>query len=160
MKPPAADGDLLGPGFESNIPPRTRVGRRPNSQQDKVCQHLPVAGRIAEGDDRAAADHHMNAFGLSRKVVVQQQLGLLGQERFAVLLIALFRPARCAHDLLDEEGRIGLILANLCSFGSSACPWLGRSRNFPASAVAGTLGRLQGAAPRSSELEPRQTDAR
>jgi len=39
------------------------------------------------------ADHQVDALGLAGVVVVQQQLGLLGQEGFAVLVVAVFVPA-------------------------------------------------------------------
>jgi hypothetical protein len=68
-----------------------------------VFQHLPVAGRIAERNDRAAADHHVNALGLTRIVVVQQQLWLLGENRLAALVIAVFCRSRAAHDLLGRD---------------------------------------------------------
>ncbi len=68
-----------------------------------IFQHLPVAGRIAEGRARAAADHQVNALGLAGIVVVQEQLGLLGQERLAVLVVAEFRAADRADHLLGRN---------------------------------------------------------
>src|SRR3984893_14998131 len=68
-----------------------------------VFQHLPVAGRVAERDDRVATDHHMNAFRLARIIVVQKELGLLGEERFAGLVVAVLRLAHAAHHLLGRD---------------------------------------------------------
>jgi hypothetical protein len=58
-----------------------------------VFQYLPVAGRVAERGIRPAADHQVNALGLAGVVVVQEQLRFLGQERLAILGIAIRRPA-------------------------------------------------------------------
>src|SRR5271166_2518961 len=55
----------------------------------RVFEHLLVAGRIAEGCARTAADHQMDAFRLARVVVVQEQLRLLGQDWLAVLAVAV-----------------------------------------------------------------------
>ena len=68
-----------------------------------VLQHLLVARRVAERRVRPAADHQMNALGLARIVVVQQQLGFLGEKRPAVLVVAVFRSARRADDLLGRD---------------------------------------------------------
>ena len=54
-----------------------------------VFQHLSVAGRIAESGIGPKPDHEVDALGFAGVVVVEQQLGVLGQERFAVLVIAV-----------------------------------------------------------------------
>jgi hypothetical protein len=38
-----------------------------------VFQHLPVAGGVAERDNRAPADHHMNAFWLACVIIIQKE---------------------------------------------------------------------------------------
>ena len=73
-----------------------------------VLQHLLVAGRIAEGRVRPAAYHQVDAFGFATVVVVEQQLGVLGQERFAILVIAICRAAHGADDLFRRDA-IGLL---------------------------------------------------
>ena len=60
----------------------------------RIFQHLPVAGRVAEGRVGSPADHEVNSFGLAGVVVVEQQLWFLRQERLAVLVVAEFRARR------------------------------------------------------------------
>src|SRR5205809_3869071 len=50
----------------------------------------------------------MDAFGFATVVVVEQQLGVLGQERFALLVIAICRAAHGADDLFRRDS-IGLL---------------------------------------------------
>src|SRR5438067_12585812 len=50
----------------------------------------------------------MDAFGFATVVVVEQQLGVLGQERFAILVIAICRAAHGADDLFRRDA-IGLL---------------------------------------------------
>ncbi len=45
----------------------------------------------------------MDALGLAGVVVVEQQLGLLGQERLAVLVVAVLRAASAADHLLGRN---------------------------------------------------------
>src|SRR6266511_652989 len=66
-------------------------------------QHLPVAGRVAERRVGPATDHEVNPFRLAGVVVVQDELRLLGQERLAVLAVAVFRSTRCADHLLGRD---------------------------------------------------------
>src|SRR6184192_2630269 len=73
-----------------------------------VFQHLLVAGGVAKCRVRAAADHQVDAFGFATVVVVEQQLGVLGQERFALLVIAICRAAHGADDLFRRDS-IGLL---------------------------------------------------
>src|ERR1700674_1430927 len=56
-------------------------------------QHLLVAVGIAEGEDRLAPDEMVDAFGLPRPVVDEQDLGLLHQDR-----------ARIPHLILSDAG--------------------------------------------------------
>ena len=72
-----------------------------------IFEHLLVAGRVAEGDVRAAADHKMDAFGFAGIVVIEHDLRFLGQERLTVLVIAILGPARRADDLLGRNA-VGL----------------------------------------------------
>ena len=65
-----------------------------------VSQHLPVADRIAEGEARPAADHQMNAFGLARVVVVEQELWLRHQHRPPIGGVLVMDPAGRADHLL------------------------------------------------------------
>jgi hypothetical protein len=58
----------------------------------RVLEHLAVTGGVAESCVGPATDHEVNALGLACVVVVQQQLGLLGQERLAVLGVPYFVP--------------------------------------------------------------------
>ena len=44
----------------------------------RVLEHLFVVDRVTERGDRAAADHHVNAFRLAGAIVVQQKLGHFG----------------------------------------------------------------------------------
>src|SRR6266481_1485565 len=48
-----------------------------------VLEHLSVTGRVAEGSERPAANHQMDALRLARVVIVQKQFRFLGQERLA-----------------------------------------------------------------------------
>src|SRR5205814_1478779 len=57
-----------------------------------VFEHLLVAGGVAKCRVRAAADHQVDAFGFATVVVVEQQLGVLGQERFAILVMPYVVP--------------------------------------------------------------------
>src|SRR5262245_7242169 len=59
----------------------------------RVLHRLPVAGRIAKRRVRSPTYHQVDAFRLSRVVVIQEQLGFLGEKRLAVL-VAVFRSAR------------------------------------------------------------------
>ena len=56
-----------------------------------VFEHLLFAGRIAERGERPAPNHQMDAFEPPGVVVVQQQLRLFRQERFAALIIMMKR---------------------------------------------------------------------
>lgn len=67
-----------------------------------IFQHLSVADRIAERSDGPPADHQVNAFGFAGIVVIEQQLGLLGDHWLAVLVIAIIRPHRGADHLLGR----------------------------------------------------------
>ena len=68
-----------------------------------VLQHLPVTGGVAERRVRAAADHEVDSLGLPGVVVVEEQLRLLGQERLAVLAVAVLRSQRRPYDLLGRD---------------------------------------------------------
>src|SRR5262249_14382073 len=69
----------------------------------RVLEHLPVAVRIAKGRARSTANHQMNALGLARLVIVQEQFRLLREERLAVLVIAKLRAARGSDDLFGRH---------------------------------------------------------
>src|SRR4029450_6654197 len=79
-----------------HLQPRAGAGAGP-------LQHLPVAGRVAERRIGPAADHEVNPFGLAGVVVVQDELRLLGQERLAVLGVAVCRSAGGADHLLGRD---------------------------------------------------------
>ena len=64
-----------------------------------VFEHLAVTGRVAKGRMRPPAEHQMDAFGFAGIVVVEEQLGLLGQERLAILLVAVLRSPGATHHL-------------------------------------------------------------
>src|SRR5271165_4411548 len=67
-----------------------------------VFQHLLVTGRVAERG-RPAADYEVDALRLAGVVVVEQELGLLGQERLAVLFVAILRAPGGANHLLGRD---------------------------------------------------------
>jgi len=57
-----------------------------------VFEHLLVACGVAKRGDRPTPDHEVNALGLAGVVVVEEQLRLLGQDRFAVLVVLYIVP--------------------------------------------------------------------
>ena len=52
---------------------------------------------------RAGADHEVNALGFAGIVVVEKELRLLCQDRFAILVIAVLGAASGADDLLRRN---------------------------------------------------------
>ena len=68
-----------------------------------IFEHLLVAGRVAEGDVGAAADHKMDAFGLAGIVVIEHELRFFGEEGLTVLGIVIFGPERRADDILRRN---------------------------------------------------------
>ena len=68
----------------------------------RVFQHLFVAVRVAECSDRTPSDYEMDSFGLTGLVVIEEQLGLLGEDRFAVLVVAELHCTRAADHLLGR----------------------------------------------------------
>src|SRR6476660_71404 len=71
-------------------------------------QHLLVAVGIAEGEDRAPSDEMIDAFGLSRPVIDEEDLRHLDQHRACVPHLK-FSDARGADDLLwwNAVGLVG-----------------------------------------------------
>jgi hypothetical protein len=51
----------------------------------RLFQHLPIAVRVAERGVRPTPDYEVDALGFAGLVVVQQQLGFLGQEWSATI---------------------------------------------------------------------------
>src|SRR5271166_4462520 len=68
-----------------------------------VFAHLLVTGRVAERRVRPAANHAVYALGLARKVVVEQKLGFLGQERLALLVVPIRSAPGGADHLLGRD---------------------------------------------------------
>src|SRR6266700_5372392 len=73
-----------------------------------VFEHLLVAGGIAERSERPSTDHQVNALRLTGIIIIQKHLRLLGQERLAILVVAIRRAAHGADDLLGWDA-IGLL---------------------------------------------------
>src|SRR5579863_7779387 len=68
-----------------------------------ILEHLPIAGRIAEGELRPAPDYEMDAFGLAGVVVVDEELRLLDEDRTAIRGVLVADSARCADHLLGRD---------------------------------------------------------
>ena len=68
-----------------------------------IFEHLLVACRVPRRKNRPAPDHQVDALRLAGIIVVEQELRLLGQDRFAVLAIAVCRAAGRPDDLLRRN---------------------------------------------------------
>jgi hypothetical protein len=75
------------------------LSRKP-SPAPRVFEHLSVAGGVVKRGDWPAPNHEVNALGLAGVVVVKEELGVLGQDWFAILVIAVLGAAGGPDDLL------------------------------------------------------------
>jgi hypothetical protein len=65
---------------------------------------LPVGIHVIRGGgDRPSADHQVDPFGFARIVVVEQQLWFFGEDRLAILVVAILHRTRAADYLLGRD---------------------------------------------------------